>query len=89
MALLKPEFKGLSAMILHTEREDDNTFKKRKRKGQTLGGEEVEMEEVLSTKKTKVQPPIPQKVLQHTEKDELGDLPTDAKGDPILPDLHN
>ena len=55
--------------------------------GQTQGGKEVEMNEVSSTKKTKVQPPIPQKVLQHTEEDELGDLPTDAKGDSILPDL--
>ena len=61
-------------------------IQERKRKGQTQGGEEVEMEEVLSTKKTKVQLPIPQEVLQHTEEDELGDLPKDAEGDPIFPD---
>ena len=87
MALLKPEFKGLSATTLHTEKEDDNTFRKESEKDQTQGGEEVEMEEVSSTKKTKVQPPIPQEVLQHTEEDELGDLPKDAKADPIFPDL--
>ena len=46
------------------------------------------MEEVLSAKKIRVQPPIPQEVLQHTEEDELGDLPKDAEGDPIFPDQH-
>ena len=45
------------------------------------------MEEVSSAKKIKVQPPIPQEVLQHNEEDELGDLPKDTKGDPIFPDL--
>ena len=63
-------------------------MQEKKRKGQTQGGEEVEMEEVSSTKKTKVQPPIPQVVLQHTEEDELGDLTKDAEGDPIFPDPH-
>ena len=63
-------------------------IQERKRKGQTQGGEEVETEEVSPAKKTKVQPPIPQEVLQHTEEDELGDLPKDAEGDPIFPDLH-
>ena len=46
------------------------------------------MEEVLSAKKIKVQSPIPQEVLQHTEENELGDLPKDAKGDSIFPDSH-
>ena len=46
------------------------------------------MEEVLSAKKIKVQPPIPQEVLQHNEEDELGDLTKDAKGDPIFRDSH-
>ena len=63
-------------------------IQERKRKDQTQGGEEVETEEVLSAKKIKVQPPIPQEVLQHNGKDELGDLPNDAKGDPIFPDSH-
>ena len=63
-------------------------IQERKRKGQIQGGEEVETEEVLSAKKIKVQPPIPQEVLQHTEEDELGDLPKDAKGNSIFPDSH-
>ena len=74
-------------MTLHTEKEDDNTFRKESERIK-LGEEEVETEEVLSAKKIKVQPPIPQEVLQHTEEDELGDLPKDAKGDPIFPDSH-
>ena len=59
----------------------------KKVKESNLGGEKIETEEVLSVKKTKVQPPILPEVLQHTEEDELGDLPKDAKGDPIFPDL--
>ena len=63
-------------------------IQERKRKDQTQGGEEVEMEEVLSAKIIKVQPPIPQEVLQHNKEDELGDPPKDTKGDPIFPDSH-
>ena len=63
-------------------------IQERKQKDQTQGGEEVETEEVLSAKKIKVQPPIPQEVLQHNEEDKLGDLPKDTKGDSIFPDPH-
>ena len=86
--MLKPEFKGLSATTLHTEKEDDNTFRKESERVKLRGEKKLKWMEVLSAKKTKVQPPISQEVLQHTEEEELGNLPKDAERDPIFPDPH-
>ena len=53
----------------------------RKRKAQPKPQEE----ESTPAKQAKVQTPIPEAVLQHTEEDELGDLPVDEQGDIIFP----
>ena len=56
----------------------------RKRKGQP---KLPEGEESTPAKQAKVQTPIPEAVLQHTEEDELGDLPVDEQGDIIFPEV--
>ena len=44
-------------------------------------------EESTPAKQAKEQTPIPEAVLQHTEEDELGDLPMDEQGDIIFPEV--
>ena len=56
----------------------------RKRKGQPKLPEE---EESTPAKQAKEQTPIPEAVLQHTEDDELADIPKDDQGDPIFPEI--
>ena len=55
----------------------------RKRKGQPKPQEE----ESTPAKQAKEQTPIPEAVLQHTEDDELADIPKDEQGDPIFPEI--
>ena len=86
MALLKPKFKGLSATTLHTEKEDDNTFRKESERIKFRGEKKLKRRRFCLPRKPRYNPQYHKRYFQHTEEDKLGDLPKDAEGEPIFPD---
>ena len=56
MALLKPEFKGLSAMTLQTEKEDDNTFRKESERIKLRGEKKLKWRRFCLPRKSRCNP---------------------------------
>ena len=56
MALLKPEFKGLSATTLHTEKEDDNTFRKESKRVKLRGEKKLKRRRFCLPRKPRCNP---------------------------------